>query len=109
MPGTLHRDNPEHPDAKAREKEIEGAFNGQAPADEGDDGAGETRPDLVEGNNEGAEWKMDEGVYETADFAFLAQHDEELNPDAGLKDVRKAGDQEEDCREFLDRDLHVLI
>jgi hypothetical protein len=63
-------------------------------------------PDVVERDDEGAEWKMNEGVYETADFTFLAQHDEELNPDAWLKDVRKASDQKEERREFLDRDFH---
>jgi hypothetical protein len=66
-------------------------------------------PDVVKRHDESAEGKMKEGVQETANLTFLAQHDEKLHPDARLQDVRKAGDQEEDGREFLDSDFHEFI
>src|ERR1044071_1252059 len=99
LPGTLHRNDPQHANAPAREKEVDRAFDGQSPADEGDDGAGESMPDVVKSHDEGAEREMNKGVQKTADIPFLAEHDEESNPDARLQDVGKTGDQEEEGRE----------
>src|SRR4051812_49175268 len=85
LPGPFHRDDREHPNAKAREQEINRAFNRQAPADESDDNPGKTMPDRVERHNESAEREMDERIEETADFAFLAEGNKELHPDARLE------------------------
>src|SRR3954470_18025961 len=63
-------------------------------------------PDVVKRHDEGAEREMNKPIQETADHTFLAKHDEELHPDARVKDVRKAGDQEKERREFLDGDFH---
>src|SRR3954447_6657662 len=81
LPGPLHRDGPEHANAKAREHEIDRALNHQAPADESDDDPRKSMPNGVERDDESAQREMDESIQEAAHFALLAEHNEELDPD----------------------------
>src|SRR5882724_3710658 len=61
VPRSLERNRAEHSDSVTREKKIDRALNGQAPADESDDER-DALPDIVERDDERAERKVNESV-----------------------------------------------
>src|SRR2546423_892359 len=101
MPRSLERDRAEHSDSATREKKIDRALNGQAPADESDDER-DAVPDIVKGDDEGAEREVNECVKHAADFTFLAEEDEKAQPHAGLDDVRHASHEEDEGGHLFD-------
>lgn len=51
--------------------------------------------------------KVHESIEETPHLSFLAKHDEELNPDTRLENMRQASDQKEERRKLFDGCFHA--
>ncbi len=94
-PGSLRRDAGKVAQADLRGDEIDGGLQDVRPADQGEHD-GQAGPNVVEGGDEGAEGEVDEGDQVDAGNAPFAQADEEIDPGAGLSDVRQADHQEGD-------------